>query len=110
MIYPAVYDMTIEQRARFERGFRLLDKNSAPMDLTGYTLVASLWTETRKKLLDFTFTWLDQIGGSFALTLTPAQTTGLQGAAMWDLLVTDADGNKDYFMRGRVLIEQGFTV
>ncbi len=110
MIYPAVYSMTIEQRADFDRSFSLFDEDGVALDLTGYTVVASLWTERRRKLLDFTLTWVDQALGQFTLTLTDTQTSGLSGAAVWDLLVTDPDGAKDYYLRGDVLIEQGFTV
>lgn len=110
MIYPANYPMTIEQRARFDRTFTLKDAAGVALNLTGYTLVASLWTERRRKLLDFTLTWVDQAHGQFTLSLTAAQTTGLSGAAVWDLLVEDPSTNKDYWLRGDVLIEQGFTV
>lgn len=110
MIYPAVYNMTIEQRADFYRSFTLSQADGTELDLTGYALNASLWTERRRKLTDFTLTWIDQAAGQFALSLTDAQTTLLSGSAVWDLLVEDPDGLKDYWLRGDVLIEQGFTV
>jgi len=110
MIYPANYPMTIEQRADFSRTFALEDDAGEPVDLTGFALSASLWTERRRAILDFTFAWVDQAEGTFTLSLTDTQTTGLSGSAVWDLLVVDPDGNRDYYLRGDVLVEQGFTV
>jgi len=110
VIYPARYPMTIEQRADFDRSFSLKDGTGAPINFTGYTVSAALWTERRTKLLDFTLTWINQALGQFKLTLTDTQTTGLSGAAIWDLLVIDPSGLKDYYIRGDVTIEPGFTV
>lgn len=109
MIYPAPYDITIEQRARFDRTFALKDDAGVALDLTGYSFEAAVWTEARRKLCDFTFTWVDQSLGQFTLTLTPAITTPLRGEALWDLLGTDPSGNLDYWLRGAVHIEPGFT-
>lgn len=109
MIYPARYDMTIEQRATFQREFALTDVDGAPMDFTGYTLSAALWTASRRHIIDLTLSWIDQTEGSFTLSLTDEQTTTLSGAAMWDLLVENPDDTKDYYLRGEVLIEKGFT-
>lgn len=109
MIYPASYPMTIEQRASFDRTFTMYDAEGDALDLTDFTLTAKLWTERRRELAEFTLTWVDQTIGQFTLTLTPEETTPLSGAGVWDLLVEDPDGNKDYWIRGAVLIEPGYT-
>lgn len=109
MIYPANYPITIEQRADFSRSFAVLDDDGEAVDLTGFTLTAKLWTERRRLLTAFTLTWTDQAAGEFTLSLTDAETTLLSGAGVWDLLVEDPDGLKDYYLRGNVLIEPGFT-
>lgn len=110
MIYPEREDFTIEQRASFLRSFAIKDAAGAALNLTGSTLVASLWTERRQHLLDFTFAWTTQSQGKFTLALTAAQTTTLSGAAVWDVLGTDGSGKKSYYLRGQVLIEPGFTI
>jgi hypothetical protein len=110
LIYPAVYNFTIEQRAGFDRSFAISDEDGEPLDFTGYTIRASLWTPRRVKLLDFTLTWVSHTLGEFTLTLTPEETAALSGTAVWDLLVIDPDEAEDYYLRGEVLIEPGFTV
>lgn len=110
MIYPASYNMTIEQRADFDRSFRLRDKQGLVLDLTSYTFSAAIWTTNHIKVLDFTFTWLNQTGGEFTLSLTDTQTSILKGSYTWDLLSVNPAGIKDYLLRGTVIIEPGFTV
>lgn len=109
MIYPAPYDITIEQRARFERTFAFLDNTNMPYDLTGYSFAGAIWTEGHRKLCDFTFAWVDQALGQFTLSLTPEVTTPLRGISVWDLLGTDPSGHLDYWLRGSVTIEPGQT-
>lgn len=109
MIYPANYPMTIEQRASFDRTFTMYDSLGDALDLTGFTLLAKLWTDRRRLLAEFTLTWVDQTIGQFSLTLTPEQTTPLSGSGVWDLLVEDPDGNLDYWIRGEVQVEPGYT-
>jgi hypothetical protein len=109
MIYPAAHDLTIEQRARFERRFAFLGPDGVAYDLTGYSFEAAVWTESHRKLCDLTFAWVSQTDGTFTLSLTPEVTEPLRGVGVWDLLGTDPSGHLDYWLRGRVRIEPGQT-
>lgn len=110
MIYPAAYNITIEQRASFDRTFQFKDRDGEALDLTGYTVRAAIWTAKRRKLIDFTLTWIDQAEAHFTLSLTDEQTTTLSGSAVWDLWTEDEDDIVNYYLRGQVLIEPGYTV
>lgn len=109
MIYPAVYNLTIEQRASFARTFALLDSAGTPINLTGFTPSASVYTETGILLIAFTFTWVNQALGQFTLTLTASQTSLLSGSGFWDLKVINPDSTVDYYLRGEVYVERGYT-
>lgn len=110
MIYPGRFDFTIEQRADFDRSFRLLDATGDTLDFTGYTLSAALWTPRRVKVVDFGFAWIDQAAAEFTLTLSPSVTTALSGAYIWDLLSVTPEGVRDYLLRGDAIAEPGYTV
>jgi len=110
MIYPAFLSLTIEARASFDRILRLKSADDGtPIDLTSFTLSAAIYTGSGKKLTDFTFAWIDQVNGEFSLTLSASQTAALSGEAIWDLRSLNPDGTVDYFLRGPIIIEQGFT-
>jgi hypothetical protein len=110
VIYPGYLPLTIEARAAFDRNFKLKAADDAtPIDLTSYSLSAAVWTAKGRKLLDFTFAWIDQALGEFSLSLTQAQTATLSGEGLWDLRSENPDGTVDYLLRGPITIEQGYT-
>lgn len=109
MIYPARYSMTIEQRARFERSFAITMADGTPVDFSGCTVCCELHSPSGRFILEFGFEWVDQLAGQFSISLTPTQTTPLSGAGVWDLFMVDSNGYKDYWLRGPVVIEPGFS-
>lgn len=111
MIDPAVYNLTIQQNATFSKQFQLKGSDGLPLNLTSYTVDAELWTEGRGiKLADFTVTWIDRLTGKFTLSLSAATTTTIGQPGHWDLLLTNPDGTKDYWLRGVATLETGYTV
>lgn len=110
MINPATYDITIQQNATFSQNFQLKDSTGAALNMTGYTVEAELWTVGKgSKLADFVVTWVSQATGIFRLSIAAATTAALGQGGYWDLLVTNPDGTKDYWLRGVATVTPGYT-
>lgn len=102
---PGRYDITIYQRATFQREITL------GIDLTGHTVYAQIWDslKRRRKIVDFEIDVTDAIGGTFMMTLDWQDTTPLKKGAVWDLMVEYADTTRDYWLEGNVTIDPGLT-
>ena len=110
MISPAAYNISIQQNASFDRSFQLKDGTGTPINMTGYSVKASLWSAGKhQKFTDFTFAWVDQPTGQFKISLPATATAVLGEDGVWDLLVTNPDGSKDYWLRGAATVETGYT-
>jgi hypothetical protein len=110
MITPAAYDITIQQNATFSQAFQLKDGSGAALNMTGYSVAAQLWTANKSnKLADFVHTWTAQATGQFKLSLSASVTAMAGAGGYWDMLVTNPDGTKDYWLRGAVVLDMGFT-
>lgn len=110
MIYPAFYQVVIPNQATFTQTFQLKAGSGTPLNMTGYSVRASVWTEDKKtKLMDFDFAWVDQAVGRFTLSIDEAKTATLTKNGMWDLLVINPDLTEDYWLRGPAVIAKGYT-
>lgn len=110
MISPCDYDIVIPQRATFSQQFQLRDSEGDPLDMTGYSVSAQIWTPGKTvKLADFTIDWVDQDTGQFRLILPAAVTREMTADGYWDLLVTQPNGTKDYWLRGAATLDAGYT-
>ena len=110
MIAPATYDITIQQGATFSKQFQLKAGDGQPLNMNGYTVDAELWTDGKgTKLADFTATWVDRAVGKFTLSLAATATAAIGQTGYWDLLVTNPDATKDYWLRGSATLVTGYT-
>ena len=110
MIQPGTYNITIQQNGDFDQIFQLKNSSDVGIDLTGCTVEAEIWTDgKRAKLGDFTVTMIDAAIGKFKISLTEAQTATMIETAYYDIRVTDVSGNSYYWVRGRAIIEVGYT-
>jgi hypothetical protein len=107
---PAVYNIVINQRATFSKTFQFKGSDNTPLNMTGYTVEAEVWTRNKtKKLADFSVTWVDRLIGKFTISLSPQQTALIQSEGYWDMLITEPSGKKDYWLRGRAGFALGYT-
>jgi hypothetical protein len=107
---PAVDNIVIQQGGTFSRRYRFKDGTGAPLNMIGYSVSAQVWTQLKTaKLADFTVTWNNQALGDFTISLTPSTTRELDKSAFWDLLVTNPNQTKDYWVRGRATLDVGYT-
>lgn len=101
---PGRYDITIYQRATFQREITL------PIDLTGHEVFAQIWDPKRRnKVLDFEIEMIDAAEGNFRLVIDWENTTNLKKAASWDLMVVYDNGVREYWLEGLVTIDPGLT-
>jgi hypothetical protein len=110
MIQPGDYDITIQQNGNFDQIFQLKDSAGAGINLAGSTVQAEVWTEAKRaKLADFTVTMIDAAIGKFKISLTATQTGNLLQSAYYDIRVTDAGNVSYYWLRGKAILETGYT-
>lgn len=110
MIQPGLHNIVIQQGADWEKSFQLFDSDGVPLNLTGSTVEAEVWTEfKRSKLADFTVTITDVLLGKFKLALTDQITSTLPVSGYYDIKVTDVYGFSNYWVRGKAILETGYT-
>ena len=101
---PAQLNLTIYQRATFRQSFDF------DIDLTGHTVYAQVWDSGRRtQYAGLTVEWTNQAAGQFDLVLPYADTTLLKKDAVWDLLIEQPDGERNYWLEGSVTIDLGYT-
>ncbi len=110
MIQPGLHDIVIQQNADWEQIFQIFDGDGDPVDLTGSTVDAEIWTAGKHaKLADFTITMVDIALGKFKLSLTDAITATLPTNGYYDIRVTDVYGFSNYWVRGQAIVDTGYT-
>ena len=87
------------------------DSNNAAINLTGFTVAAQVWEQTRTtKYADFAVTYTDRSAGSVSITLTDVQTaTFTPDILRYDVLLVDAGGSKEYYLEGTIYMSEGYT-
>ena len=109
MIRPARRDITIPQRATYRERMRL-KAGGAPLNATGYQLVAQVWDRRRlTKYADLTVAWIDQAMGLFELVLQYPGTTAVVKDGVWDLLVIEPGGDRYFWLEGNAYLDQGLS-
>lgn len=110
MIQPGLHNIVIQQGADWEKSFQLFDSDGVALNLTGSTVEAEIWTDRKTaKLADFTVTITDVLLGKFKLGLTDAITSTLPISGYYDIKITDVYGFSNYWVRGKAILETGYT-
>ena len=90
----------------------LRDSTGTGINLTGYQLAASIWSNQRTtKYADFTIDVLNVTTGQIRLGLSDTTTASLPASegriGFWDLLLTEPSGRSYYWLRGDVFVKIG---
>jgi hypothetical protein len=110
MTTPAPYDITIHQGATFEVELQLLNGDSTPTDLTGFTVSGTIWDRLGvRKLAVFASPWVNQASGIFKLRLSSSVTSGITEQGAYDVLITEPDGDTFYLMEGTAFWSPGLS-
>ena len=110
-IQPATYNMTIQRRSDHKIQIIFKDSTDTAINLTGYTVEAQVWEETRSiKYADWTIAYTDRSAGTVDISLTDTQTaTFLPDNLKYDVLLTNPTGEKEYYLEGNIKMSEGYT-
>jgi hypothetical protein len=110
MIQPGVYNIRLQRRADYSIQLRFLDSNKAAINLAGWSVHSQIWNQARStKHADFTITYTDRAAGMITMTLPAANTETLPDQSVYDVLLVNSLGQKEYYLEGGVIAEQGYT-
>ena len=110
-ITPGTYNMTVQRRSDHSVNITLKDSSNNAMNLTGFTIEAQVWEETRTtKYADFTIAYTNRSSGIFDMSLTDTQTaTFSPNILKYDVLLTNPSGLKEYYLEGNIFVSEGYT-
>ena len=110
-IEPGIYNFTLQRRSDHTIPLVFKDSNNAAINLTGFTVAAQVWEETRTtKYADFSVSYTDRVAGAVSITLTDTQTaTFTPDLLKYDVLLIDASGSKEYYLEGTIFVSEGYT-
>jgi hypothetical protein len=109
-VSPGTYNISLQRRADYNVTLQFKDSTGAAIDLTGWTVAAQAWDQSRvKKYADFSVAYTDRSAGTIAISLTDEQTATLPNEAWYDVLLTDTAGIKEYYLEGIIFISEGYT-
>jgi len=110
-IEPGTYNFTLQRRSDHTIPLVFKDGNNNAINLTGFTVAAQVWEETRTtKFADFSVSYTDRVAGSVSITLTDTQTTTFTPEILkYDVLLIDAGGNREYYLEGTIFMSEGYT-
>lgn len=110
MIQPGVYNITLQRRADYSVLLEFKDSNKAAIDLTGWTVAAQVWDQGRStKYADFTVDYLNRVQGRVRLRLGYATTSTFPNETVYDVLLINASGEREYYLEGTILASEGYT-
>ena len=109
-ISPGTYNISLQRRADYSITLQFKDSASAAINLTGWTVEAQAWNESRStKYADFTVTYTNRSTGTIAIALTDEQTALFPNEAYYDVLLTNPSGLKEYYLEGIIYVSEGYT-
>ena len=110
-IIPGKKNFTVDRRADFPIRLTFKDSTGSAIDLTGYTVAAQVWEQTRTtKYADWTVAYTDRSSGIVDISLTDTQTATFSPSILfYDVLLTEPGGDKNYYLEGKLFISEGYT-
>ena len=110
-VQPGTYNFTLQRRSDHTIPLMFKDGNDAAINLTGYTVEAQVWEETRTtKYADWTITYTNRSTGTIDMSLTDTQTATFSPSLLkYDVLLTNPSGLKEYYLEGDIFMSEGYT-
>ena len=110
-VTPGTYNMTIQRRSDHAIQLVFKDSNNSAINLTGFTVEAQVWEETRStKYADWTITYTNRSTGTIDMSLTDTQTATFSPSLLkYDVLLTNPSGLKEYYLEGDIFMSEGYT-
>lgn len=109
-ITPATYNIRPQRRADFPLTVRFKDSAGAPINLSGWDILAQVWNKDRTtKYGDFEIAVTTPADGEAELLLPYTITAVLPNEARYDVMLINASGLREYYLEGIVRPSEGFT-
>ena len=109
-VNPATYNFELQRAADWSVLLQFKDSNNAAINLTGATVAAQAWDKERTtKHADFGVAYTSRSNGQVTISLTDTQTVDFPDNLYYDVLVTDASGDKEYYLEGIITVDQSYT-
>ena len=110
-IAPGTYNMTVQRRSDHSIQLVFKDSSNAAINLTGFTVAAQVWEETRTtKYADFAVTYTNRTTGTVDIALTDVQTATFTPEVLkYDVALTNGSGLKEYYLEGNIFVSEGYT-
>tara|TARA_R100001591_G_scaffold100384_1_gene106837 strand:- start:518 stop:856 length:339 start_codon:yes stop_codon:yes gene_type:complete len=104
-------NFTIQRRADFPMRLIFKDANGTAVNITGFTVAAQVWNDDRStKFADFSVAYTDRANGTVDLKLSDTDTANFSvNILKYDVLLTDPNGDKMYYLEGTLFVSQGYT-
>tara|TARA_Y100001937_G_scaffold16976_1_gene23409 strand:+ start:1043 stop:1381 length:339 start_codon:yes stop_codon:yes gene_type:complete len=111
MSVTATKDFTIQRRADFPIRLIFKDANGTAVNITGFTVAAQVYDNDRStKFADFSVVYTDRPNGTVDLKLSDTDTANFFLETLkYDVLLTDPNGDKMYYLEGTLFVSQGYT-
>ena len=110
-IIPGKKNFTVDRRADFPIKLTFKDSTGSAINLTGYTVAAQVYDESRStKYADWTVAYTNRSGGIVDISLSDTDTATFSPSILfYDVLLTEPNGNKNYYLEGKLFISEGYT-
>ena len=107
----SITNIFIDQGATFSKTITVKDTSGNALNLTGFTVEAQVWEETRTtKYADFSVAYTNRSTGTIDIALTDTQTaTFSPNILKYDVLLTNPSGLKEYYLEGSIFMSEGYT-
>jgi hypothetical protein len=110
MIQPGVYNIKLQRRADYSVELQFRDSDKVPLDLTGWQVAAQAWDPARTtKHADFTIEYIDRYNGRVRLKLSYVQTASFPRELVYDVLLINPQGEREYYIEGSIATSEGYT-
>ena len=110
-IIPGKKNFTVDRRADFPIRLTFKDSSGSAINLTGYTVAAQVYDESRStKYADWTVAYTNRSGGIVDISLSDTDTATFSPSILfYDVLLTEPSGDKFYYLEGKLFISEGYT-
>lgn len=110
-VHPATFNDTIRTQGVYDINLDFEDSTGLRIDLTGWTIASEIWNAGKTvKYATFSVDNTNASTGTIVLSLTAIQTSGLPiGEVYYDVLLTNPGGRKEYYLKGKFYVQQGYT-
>mgnify|MGYP003133940637 FL=1 len=110
-VSPGTYNFTVQRRSDHDIQLVFKDSTSSAINLTGYTVAAQVWDESRSnKYADFAVAYTNRATGTVNISLTDTQTATFSPNILeYDVLLTNPAGLKEYYLQGKIYVSEGYT-